>query len=144
VSTANSQWDQQPHCETTPGSAAAWKSLWVSQAVIPYPISQRAGSWVTWLGGRRRSLCYPLPLITQSVAMGQRLNCQPVTYIPALPRLTRGRVPGLSVCLLMSSIRISLVVVLAGYCRRSLLYDIAAMCGWRSILQYRLIEIIPI
>jgi len=31
--------------------------------------------------------------------MGGRLNCQPVTYIPALtpPRLTRGRVPGLSV-----------------------------------------------
>jgi len=36
-------------------------------------------------GGRRRPLCYALPLIAQSVAMGGRLNCQPVTYIPALP-----------------------------------------------------------
>ena len=63
--------------------------------------------------------------------MGRNLNCQPVAYIRALPRLTRGRVPGLSVCVLMSSIRISLVVV--AYRRRSLSYDIVAMCGWQLI-----------
>ena len=61
---------------------------------------------------------------------------------PRLTRGHRGRVPGLSVCVLMSSIRISLVVVLV-YRRRSLSYDIIAMCGWRLISGYRLIEIIP-
>jgi len=34
-----------------------------------------------------------LPLAMQSAAMGQlrRLNCQPAGYIPALPRITHGR-----------------------------------------------------
>jgi len=48
---------------------------------------------------------------------------------PAL--LADGRVPGLSVCVLMSSIRISQVVVFTLYHRRSLSYNIVAMCGWR-------------
>ena len=42
----------------------------------------------------------------------------------------------------MSSIRISQVVVFT-YRRRSLSYDIVAMCGWQLILRYRLIDIIP-
>ena len=70
------------------------------------------------------------------------LNCQPVTYIPPLRRLTR-RLRGRSVCVPMSSIRINQVLVFTQYRRCSLSYDIVAMCGWRLISRYRLIDIIP-
>ena len=91
------------------------------------------------LGGR--PLCYPLPLTAQS-ATGRRLNCQPATCILALARLTRGRVRGGPVCMLLPSIRISLVAS-ARYRMCSLSHDITAMYGWRSISRYRLIDIIP-
>ena len=120
---------QLTHSETTAGSAAAWKRLWVKQVL--YPISQRA--W--WSSS---SALLPLPLAMQSAAMGQArcLNCQPAAYIPALPRTAL-----IHVCVLMSFIRISLVVSPARYRRHSLSHDIVEMCGWRS---KRLIDIIPI
>jgi len=49
------------------------------------------------------------------------------------PHLTHGRLHDGPVCVLLPSIRISLVVVSVRYHRRSLSHDITAMCGWRSI-----------
>jgi len=105
----------------------------------PGLISQfNAGSWVVAVG---RSASPP-PHRAICCYGRASLNCQPVTYMPALPSLTR-RLHGGSVCVLMSSIRISQVVVFTRYRRRSLSYDIVAMCGWRLISRYRFIDIIP-
>jgi len=122
-----------------------WYHGWFSSS-MKAPVSQDVINFlnVLWAGvvavGRS---CYPLPLIMESVATGRRLNCELVTYIPAFPCLTR-RLHSGSVCVLMSSIRISLVVVFFTLYRRcSLSYDIVAMCGWRLISWYRLVDIIP-
>jgi len=93
-----------------------------------------------WAVGRPAT---PSPSLRNLLLWGRRLNCQPATCIPALPHLTRGRVRGGSVCMLLPSIWISLVVVSVRYHRCSHSHDIIAMCGWRSISWYRLIDIIP-
>jgi len=86
---------QLTHSETTAGSAAAWKRMWVKLS--------STFSTCCELGGRGRCwpLCYPLSLIMQTVATGRRLNSQLVTYIPCLTRrLHSGSVCD---CVLMSS-----------------------------------------
>ena len=119
---------RQQHTHLT---SAGWKRLrWIQ---ILYLISV--------LGGR--PLCYPFPSPRNLLLHGRHLNCQRATYTPALPRLTHAIVHGGPVCMLLPSIRISLVVVFVQYHRCSLSHDIVAMCCWRSISWYRLINIIP-
>jgi len=81
---------QLTHSKTTASSAAAWQRLWVIRSCIQF-LNVLGGLWSPSV-----ALLPPL-LATQSAAMGQarRLNCQPATYIPALPRVTHGRT---SVC----------------------------------------------
>ena len=127
---------QLTHSETTASSAAAWKSLRVKQ--IMYPISQRAGLSVVVVGGsatssRRHAICCYLLRAGQASKLS---TCYLHTGTPPHYSWT-------DVCMLMSSIRISLVVAPAQYRRHSLSHDIVAMCGWRSISRYRLIDIIP-
>jgi len=118
------------HQQHTDPTSAGWKRLRCRQ--ILYPINV--------LGGR--PLCYPFPSPRNLLLWGRRLNCQPATWILALPCFTCGRVHGdLSACYL-PSIRISLVAS-ARYHMCSLSHDIAVMYGWRSISRYRLIDIIP-
>jgi len=110
----------------------------VSRAVIPYPISQLLG----WSPSATLLPLSPHHAICCYGRASKLSTCYLHTGTP--PALfADGRVPGLSVCMLMSSIRISLVVVFAEYGRHSLSYDIVAMCGWRLISQYWLIDIIP-
>ena len=78
------------------------------------------------LGGR--PLCYPSPSPRNLLQRGQA--SEPSSFMHH------------SVCVLLPSIGISRVTS-ARYRRRSLSHDIVAMCGWRSISRYRLIDIIP-
>ena len=97
-----------------------------------------------WVPVGGRPLCYPHPLATQSAATWQASKLS-TCYLhtgtpPAL--LADVCVVDLS-CVLLPSIRISLVAS-ARYRRCSFSHDIIAMmCGWRSISRYRLIDIIP-
>jgi len=78
------------------------------------------------LGGR--PLCYPSPSPHNLLLRGQA--SEPSSFMHH------------SVCVLLPSIGISRVTS-ARYRRRSLSRDIVAVCGWRSISRYRLIDIIP-
>jgi len=78
------------------------------------------------LGGRL--LCYPSPSPRNLLLRGQASEPSPFMHH--------------SVCVLLPSIGICRVTS-ARYRRRSLSQDIVAMCGWRSISRYRLIDIIP-
>ena len=89
-------------------------------------------------GGRRRPLCYPSPSSRNPLLWAGVFKLS-TCYLHTGTRRLRGG----SVCVLMSSIRISQGVVFARYRRRSLSYDILAMCGCRLISRYRLIDIIP-
>ena len=86
--------------------------------------------WVvgTAVGRGGRPLCYPSPSPRNLLLRGQA--SEPSSFMHH------------SVCVLLPSIGISRVTS-ARYCRCSLSHDIVAMCGWRSISRYRLIDIIP-
>jgi len=86
----------------------------------------------------------PSPSLCNLLVQGGWLNLQLVAYILALPALLVDvGWRHWSVCVLLPSIKISRVMAPAWYRRRSLSNDIVGMCGWRSILRYWLIDIIP-
>jgi len=86
--------------------------------------------WVvgTAVGRGGWPLCYPSPSPCNLLLRGQA--SEPSSFMHH------------SICVPLPSIGISLVTS-ARYRRRSLSNDIVAMCGWRSISRYRLIDIIP-
>ena len=102
-----------------------WFSSSVKEPVILHADTVSNFSLTCWLLGGRR-LCYP-PRPCRAICCygARRLNRQPSC-----------------ICLLLPFIRISWVAS-ARYRRCSLSHDIVAMCAWRSISRYRLIDIIP-